>query len=494
MHLSIMAFLAIALPLTAAAAPTWQNVSSEPGKRIELDRTSIKREGQTVEAQSRMILDKELTDVRSGAPYLIIEVITRYDCTARNANTIKRTFKKDENTIVRAEDLKGTDLPVRSGTLDDKVLREVCRPPKESQADLAAKANEAANQLRQANDALLKKELAKAPKAAPLKAADAAPPVTEEAPKPAIPSIRPSLKAAAEAGQPKPAADSAPAESKPATPVTRMAPPPVVKAPATAVRQAPAAKPKPSVPQGGYMLELVHNEATRESTRPASPVQWGYEGAGAPENWARIDPRNSLCASGQRQSPIDISDGIKVDVEPVRFDYRPSRFRIADTGRSIEVFVGDMSFSLTGKTYTLQKITFHRPSEERIDGRRFDMSAHLIHKADDGQLAIIAVLIERGNENPFIQTLWNNLPLEKGLEVAPPAATIDLESLLPTSRNYYTYMGSLTTPPCTEGVLWLVMKQPIQVSPQQIDIFSRLYRNNARPVQPTNGRLIKEGR
>jgi carbonic anhydrase len=138
-----------------------------------------------------MILEKELIDIRSGAPYLIIEVVTRYDCTARNANTIKRTFKKDENTIVRAEDLKGTDLPVRSGTLDDKVLREVCRPPKESQADLAAKANEAANQLRQANEALLKKELAKAPKATPLKTMDAAPRHREEAPKAAIPSIRP---------------------------------------------------------------------------------------------------------------------------------------------------------------------------------------------------------------------------------------------------------------------------------------------------------------
>lgn len=491
MHPSIVVALAIALPLTATAAPTWQNVSSEPGKRIELDRTSIKREGQTVEAQSRMILEKELIDIRSGAPYLIIEVVTRYDCTARNANTIKRTFKKDENTIVRAEDLKGIDLPVRSGTLDDKVLREVCRPPKENQAELVAKANEAANQLRQANEALLKKELAKAPKATPLKTSETAPKAADEA-KSAIPSIRPSLKAAAEAGQPKPMDSPAPAANKSPPAIVQNTPAVVAQAPtakASAVRP-PAAKAKPAAPQTGYMLEVVRND----TARPTPPVQWSYEGAGAPENWARLDPRNSLCASGQRQSPIDISDGIKVDVEPIRFDYRPSRFRIADTGRTIEVFLGDMSFSLTGKSYTLQKIAFHRPSEERIDGRRFDMSAHLIHKADDGQLAIIAVLIERGNENPFIQTLWNNLPLEKGLEVAPPAATIDLEALLPTSRNYYAYMGSLTTPPCTEGVLWLVMKQPVQVSQQQVDIFSRLYRHNARPVQPTNGRLIKEGR
>lgn len=122
------------------------------------------------------------------------------------------------------------------------------------------------------------------------------------------------------------------------------------------------------------------------------------------------------------------------------------------------------------------------------------MVVHLVHKSDDGQLAVVAVLLERGNENPFIQTLWNNLPLEKNMSVQPPTATIDPASLLPVSRNYYTYMGSLTTPPCTEGVLWLVMKQPVPVSQEQIQIFSRLYKNNVRPIQPAAGRLIKEGR
>ena len=122
------------------------------------------------------------------------------------------------------------------------------------------------------------------------------------------------------------------------------------------------------------------------------------------------------------------------------------------------------------------------------------MVVHLVHKADDGSLAVVAVLMERGDENPFIQTLWNNMPLEKNVSVSPPAPIINPNSLLPANRNYYTYMGSLTTPPCTEGVLWLVMKQPVQVSQDQIAIFSRLYRNNARPIQPAASRLIKEGR
>ncbi|MCX8017029.1 MAG: carbonic anhydrase family protein, partial [Rhodocyclaceae bacterium] len=124
----------------------------------------------------------------------------------------------------------------------------------------------------------------------------------------------------------------------------------------------------------------------------------------------------------------------------------------------------------------------------------FDMVAHLVHKDYDNSLAVIAVLLEKGAENPVIQTLWNHLPLEVGMEVAPPGVTIDLNRLLPEKRDYYTYMGSLTTPPCTEGVLWMVFKQPVPISPEQIGIFARLYPNNARPVQPTNDRLIKGSR
>jgi carbonic anhydrase len=122
------------------------------------------------------------------------------------------------------------------------------------------------------------------------------------------------------------------------------------------------------------------------------------------------------------------------------------------------------------------------------------MVVHLVHKSDEGQLAVVAILLERGTENPFIQTVWNNLPLEQKTSVTPPDTLLDLSNLLPSTRSYYTYMGSLTTPPCTEDVLWLVMKQPVQVSQEQINIFSRLYRNNARPIQPIGGRLIKEDR
>lgn len=474
--LTIAAMLAI-LPWTATAAPTWQTISSEPGKRIELDRTSIKRDGNTVQAQGRVVLEKELIDIRSGTGYRVIEAITRYDCASRNANTIKRIYKKNENEVVREEEIKGNDLPVRSGTLDDKVLREVCRPPKDTQAELAEKANEAAEQLKLANEALLKKEMAKAEKPVVIKATSAAP--TREAEHGAIQSIKPNFRPVSEAAKAAP----------PPPPVKITAPP---KSATVTVYTTPSAAPKPKKPakSEGYMLELAHVEAAKQHAH----IHWDYEGEGRPENWSKLDPRNTACATGHRQSPIDIRDGIKVDLESIKFNYRPSTFRIVDNGHTVQVEVGDSSINLTGKNYELVQFHFHRPSEEKINGQRFDMVVHLVHKSDEGQLAVVAVLLERGSENPFIQTLWNNLPLEKNTPVQPPSTAIDPATLLPATRSYYTYMGSLTTPPCSEDVLWLVMKQPVQVSLEQINIFSRLYKNNARPIQPLAGRLIKEDR
>lgn len=493
MRLLIIATLLSALPWSVHSAPTWQLIVSEPGKRIELDSTSIKRDGNTVQAQGRIVLEKELIDGRSGAGFRVIEAVTKYDCGTRNAQTLKRTFKKNETEIVREEEIRSQEMPVRSGTLDDKVLREVCRPPKPSQTEVAEKANEAANLLKLANEALLKKELDKPAKGNIVKASD--PAKHEE--KPPVPSIIPNLKAAAQAAQatqaPKP-------EMAPPEPKVVAAPPPPPPAPKRSVTVVNRSRTKPSeakhavkkVEKGGYMLEL--HPAAAAAVIAHANMHWDYEGPGGPENWAKIDPQNITCATGTRQSPIDIRDGIKVDLDPIEIDYRPSTFRVTDDGHTVKVEMGASHFNLTGKSYELVQFHFHRPSEEKIDGHRFDMVAHLVHKSDEGKLAVIAVLLERGPENPFIQTVWNNLPLEKNISVSPPETLLDLSKLLPTTHEYYTYMGSLTTPPCTEDVRWIVMKKPVQLSQEQINIFARLYRNNARPIQPTSGRLIKEDR
>jgi carbonic anhydrase len=249
-----------------------------------------------------------------------------------------------------------------------------------------------------------------------------------------------------------------------------------------------------------------HGPAAAAAPSPAAPrragkagaaghgdsAHWDYQGAHGPAGWGAMKPEFAKCSSGTRQSPIDIREGIKVQLDPVQFDYQPSSFRVLDNGHTVQVNVAaGSSIEVMGRRYELLQFHFHRPSEERIDGRQFDMVAHLVHKDVEGRLAVVAVLLDRGSAQPLVQTIWNNLPLEKGDEVAA-RGTIDLNGLLPPERSYFTYMGSLTTPPCSEGVLWMVMKQPVPISADQISIFARLYPMNARPIQSASGRLIKE--
>ena len=247
---------------------------------------------------------------------------------------------------------------------------------------------------------------------------------------------------------------------------------PLAAAPAPASRARKAAN-----PEGGH----------------AAP-HWAYEGAGGPAAWARISPEFATCGNGQRQSPIDIREGIAVDLEPIQFDYRPSAFRVIDNGHTVQVNLAPgNAIQVLGRRYELLQFHFHRPSEERIAGRQFDMVAHLVHRDDQGRLAVVAVLLQRGGAQPVVQAVWNNLPLEKG-EEQPAPAPLDPAGLLPEDRRYYTYMGSLTTPPCSEGVLWMVLQQPVPLAAEQIDIFARLYPMNARPLQAAGDRLIKQSR
>jgi carbonic anhydrase len=244
---------------------------------------------------------------------------------------------------------------------------------------------------------------------------------------------------------------------------------------------------------------LITAPVRRARPAPAVPIvktkaprgHWDYDGENGPQNWAQLKPEFSTCGSGKRQSPIDIRDGISVQLDPVAFDYKPTAFKVIDNGHTVQVNVAPgNTIEVMNRRYELQQFHFHRPSEERINGRQFDMVAHLVHKDLEGRLAVVAVLLDRGSVQPVVQTVWNNLPLEKGEELAAKSE-IDLNQLLPAERGYFTYMGSLTTPPCSEGVLWMVMQKPVSISSEQIGIFSRMYPMNARPVQSTSGRMIK---
>ncbi|MFM2058450.1 MAG: hypothetical protein RLY71_2835 [Pseudomonadota bacterium] len=219
---------------------------------------------------------------------------------------------------------------------------------------------------------------------------------------------------------------------------------------------------------------------------------WSYAGETGPAHWAELKPGFATCASGQRQSPIDIRDGFQVDLAPIRFDYRPTGFNVIDNGHTVQVNFGfGNTIEVGGRRFDLVQFHFHRPSEERINGRAFDMVMHLVHKDQEGRLAVVAVLIQQGAAHPAVQAVWNSLPLEKNVEQTSPVP-LDPALLLPEDRRYYTYMGSLTTPPCSEGVLWMVLKQPVMVSPEQVMLFARLYPMNARPIQAGAGRMIKE--
>lgn len=248
-----------------------------------------------------------------------------------------------------------------------------------------------------------------------------------------------------------------------------------------------ARRPKHAAVAGDANLDIAANGG-----HSLLPTHWDYAGDEGPDAWGKLRPEFNKCATGARQSPIDIRGGIAVDLEPIKFEYRPSAFSVIDNGHTVQVNVEPgNSITITGRRYELVQFHFHRPSEERINGRQYDMVAHLVHKDVDGRLAMVAVLLDRGSAQAIVQSVWNNLPLEKGDEVRA-AGRIDLTQLLPDDRRYYTYMGSMTTPPCNEGVLWMVMKQAVPISVEQVAIFSRLYPMNARPIQQADGRLIKE--
>ena len=233
----------------------------------------------------------------------------------------------------------------------------------------------------------------------------------------------------------------------------------------------------------------------RAGTHKAGEVHaapWDYKGPGGPAAWGGLKPEFSLCNTGQRQSPIDIRGGLAVDLDPVRFDYQASKFAVLDNGYTVQVNLAPgNTIDVSGRRFELQQFHFHRPSEERIDGRQFEMSLHLVHKDAQGRLAVVTLLFDKGPAHPVLQKVWNNLPLERNEEAAS-RVPLELEQLLPADRRYYTYMGSLTTPPCSEGVQWIVMRAPVTLSDEQIEIFARIYPMNARPVQSASGRRIMQ--
>ena len=218
-----------------------------------------------------------------------------------------------------------------------------------------------------------------------------------------------------------------------------------------------------------------------------------YEGQTGPDAWGSLDPSYAECKSGQRESPVNITGAVKADLSPIKFDYKLTPLKIINTGHTIQVNYGSgSSITVDGVVYDLVQFHFHHPGENAIDGQRGDLELHLVHRNAQGQLAVVAILLKSGSEDFPLHVLWNYLPKDVGKEAEHKKVELNAEDFLPNDRNFYKFSGSLTTPPCSEGVTWLVMKQFVEVSPAQIAAFAKLFPNDARPLQALNGRSIEE--
>jgi len=229
------------------------------------------------------------------------------------------------------------------------------------------------------------------------------------------------------------------------------------------------------------------------SAHAATSAKWGYSGDAAPEHWGALKAEYATCATGKAQSPIDLNSFVDKDLPPIKFNYGTNATVVLNNGHTVQAnYAAGSTIDVAGEVFELKQFHFHTPSENHIKGKSFPLEVHLVHANKEGKLAVVGVVFDLGDENPLLAKVWQQLP-EKAGDEHKLEATIKVQNLLPENRDYYRFSGSLTTPPCTEGVTWLVMKNPVTVSQSQVDAFAKvLHHTNNRPIQPLNGREILE--
>lgn len=219
---------------------------------------------------------------------------------------------------------------------------------------------------------------------------------------------------------------------------------------------------------------------------------WGYQGEDGAENWGKLHPDFALCATGKNQSPIDITNTLDADTPTITVNYVANGNEVLHNGHTIQVnFAAGSSITLRGNTYQLKQFHFHTPSENLIDGKSYPLEGHLVHADDKGNLAVIGVMFNVGEVNPVLTAAWQNMP-NKADTKNTIATPVNALGLLPNNQDYYRFNGSLTTPPCSEGVTWIVMKDAMTASQAQINQFvgAMGHTANNRPVQPVNARPV----
>lgn len=238
----------------------------------------------------------------------------------------------------------------------------------------------------------------------------------------------------------------------------------------------------------------VAGERRHDSNDPhetGKTAHWGYTGKIGPEYWGELDKSFATCSSGRNQSPIDLGNMLEADLPALDINYTVGGTKVINNGHAIEIeYAPGSTLTAEGHTYELKQFHFHAPSENTIKGESFAMEAHYVHADADGNLAVIALMFKAGADNTELEKAWSYMPeyAEQSNELPDP---LNGDILLPQNHDYYRYNGSLTTPPCTEGVTWIVMKDYQTASQDQIDRFVHvMHHDNNRPVQPINARLI----
>jgi carbonic anhydrase len=224
---------------------------------------------------------------------------------------------------------------------------------------------------------------------------------------------------------------------------------------------------------------------------------WTYEGEHGPAHWGAMGEAFHACESGRAESPINIEATKKApaDMPRLKINYQPLPIDIVNTGHAVQFNAtpGADSISLGDQAYQLVQFHFHSPGEERFAGKESVMDAHLVHRSEDGKLLVLAVQFQVGDHpNAVIGAMLDRIPKEQGAEFKINEVMVNLLDLLPKQKGYYTYSGSLTTPPCSEGVTWIEFKERVTINQQQLNAMQRFYHGNQRPVQALNGREILE--
>ncbi|HEY9128109.1 MAG TPA: carbonic anhydrase family protein [Acidobacteriaceae bacterium] len=221
-------------------------------------------------------------------------------------------------------------------------------------------------------------------------------------------------------------------------------------------------------------------------------AEWEYSGKRGPLNWGHLDPAYEACGKGKEQSPIDIR-GAHLDkaLKPIEFHYISGLMTLTNTGKTVQVTPPKGSYIIAGGVrYELVQFHFHHPGEEQVKGKLPDMDIHFVHKSADGKIAVIAVRLNEGNANTVLAGLWPHMPKAVGA-TDQTTDSMSPAGLLPQDKGYWTYEGSLTAPPCTEGVQWFVFEEQVELSRDQLLAFGRMYKINSRGVQATHGRKIE---